>query len=217
MRLTAAAAAPAGPARATADAEHAPQQAAQEREDRDEDRELAGPGERPQMQVEDQQPGGQGRDGQGEYTETVVAVPAPARPGPRPGCSLPGPLPAPAGHPGDRQRRGRRAGVRQVVGEVIQVPLRLGGEDRVDALVELFQAQPALRVVLAQDVRGRFALRVSDAKVRSRCHVILRLPGRRALPNSKTIYLVAPLGNWMGNYMATGSGKLLRGRAAAIS
>src|SRR6202050_3066248 len=175
---TATAAATADPAPA---AEHAPQHAADDAEDREEDRQLARPGERPQVQVEQKQPGAERGDDHGEDAEPwVVAVTL--------GPVLPGPVPAAAGNGRNRQRRRRRHGVWKILCDLVQLALRDRLERGVQALVELLQREPALCIVLAQAGCGRFALGVPDAKLRSRCHVVLRGPLASELDN-KTIYL----------------------------
>jgi hypothetical protein len=87
----------------------------------------------------------------------------------------PGSLPATSGT-GDRQRCRGRGGTRKVAGERAQLALRGCREHGIEALVELRQSQPALRVVLAQEGGRRLAVGVCDAQVGSCRHVILRIP-----------------------------------------
>ena len=63
-----------------------------------------------------------------------------------------------------------------------------GRERSIDALVELLQRQPALRVVLPQPGRRRLAVGISDAQIGSVSHMILRID-RACRTSSQTIYL----------------------------
>jgi len=64
--------------------------------------------------------------------------------------------------------------VRKILSDPVQLTLRGRREHGIEALVELLQGQPALRVVFPQVCRRRLAVGVPNAKVGSCRHVILR-------------------------------------------
>ena len=123
------------------------------------------------VQVRYQQPGRQHGDDHRDHAQPCP----PARL-----VFSPGPLPATSGT-GNRQRCRGCGGGRKVAGERAELALRGCGEDCIEAMVELRQGQPALRVVLAQAGSRHLAVGVCDAQIGSCRHVSSASPAEPAM------------------------------------
>jgi hypothetical protein len=86
-----------------------------------------------------------------------------------------------------------RAGIGEVGVDLGEIRVGLGGEYRIESLLELIQRQPSCRVMLAQAGCGRFAVRVADPDARSCRHLSSRWVRSSALMLSAIRYIATSL------------------------